>query len=131
MIGYDVIFFSPTPHFRIQSFMTGVDFYDSQDIEPARYSSFKASDSQIVNIWPLNNAILQVSQTNCKLYTKGGLVSGLITDSVALRDLTLPDDANFQFTCSTVFKRAKNTRTSYELETQRSWQWPTHLMLGK
>jgi WD40 repeat protein len=121
---------------RIQSYLTGIDFFENQevDIDPMRYSSFIASESPIINIWPLDRTILQVSQTKCSMHTKGGMLMSNIATIDSYKELGTISEADYDypvsFTCSSIYRKMKSTMTSYELEAQFSWQLPTHLFVG-
>ncbi len=131
---------------RIQSFLSGTDYYDDPPqqadmlMAPRRYSSFKFGKDPIVNIHPLDILVMIVSTREVKVHSKGGIKRFNVTqaDVLAKEDWPIspsstPEElkANeYKFTCSTLFRKTSNTLTSYELQNQDSWQWPTHVFIG-
>jgi hypothetical protein len=108
---------------RVQSYLSGSDF-DSQEMEPMRYSSFRSSDSAIVNLWPLERSVICVSKSNCRLYSKGGIMLSEIATSTTMQDTEV------SFTCSSMFRKVPATLSSFEIENQQFWQLPSNLFLG-
>ena len=109
--------------------------------QPQRYCSFRFDTSSIIGLHPLDTLIIGVSSHECKVYSKGGMRRYNITHATALASEDWPLSANsstpeelkaneFKFTCSTLFKRTSNTLTSYDLQNQDTWQWPTHIVIG-
>ena len=107
---------------------------------PRRYCSFKICGNPIISVFPLDTLVMAVSSKECKVHAKGGMPRFVVTQAknLAAEDWPLapslsPEELKaheFKFTCSTIFKKTTNTLTSYELENQRSWQWPTHVIIG-
>jgi hypothetical protein len=108
---------------RVQSYLAGTEYFENRDVEPSRYSSFRVSDSPIVNVWPLESSVISLSRTNCRLHTKGGMLVSDIAD-------TTISETDIQFTCSSIFRRIPSTLSSYELANQQFWQSPSHLFVG-
>jgi hypothetical protein len=109
---------------RVQSYLAGTHFFEGQDMEPMRYSSFRASSAPIVDLWPLETTVISLSHSNCRLHSKGGLfLSEIANSSIVL-------DTEIQFSCSSIFRKIPSTLSSFELANQQCWQNPSNLFVG-